>query len=168
MQGVCDVATAEVCDEMSSPFWFYLSIAFGLKLPPVCGLCTAGAAARGRRGGWWPREHAEMAAGERGTVQMEKGSDIEEDRTFYQADSSNTRNDSAVPINEKLCHDPLVVVYILVGCAFIIWQFEGISRNDHGYNNSSFGSNVLLRNFTFITLGGVAFCCFAMCLWRRR
>eukprot|EP00957_Ditylum_brightwellii_P049020 3719381-Ditylum_brightwellii.AAC.1 len=35
-----------------------------------------------------------MAAYISNKVQMEKGSDIEEDRTFYKADFSNTRNNS--------------------------------------------------------------------------
>eukprot|EP00957_Ditylum_brightwellii_P000126 8685-Ditylum_brightwellii.AAC.1 len=101
-------------------------------------------------------------------VQMDKDSDVEEDGTFYQADFSNTRNNSAARINKIPCHDPLVAVYILVGCALIFWQFEGISRNDHGCNNSSFVSNLLICDFTFIELGGFVFCCSAMCLWRRR
>mmetsp|Transcript_5025 Transcript_5025/g.7497 ORF Transcript_5025/g.7497 Transcript_5025/m.7497 type:complete len:97 (-) Transcript_5025:6-296(-) len=31
----CGIATAEVCDIMSTPFCFYLSVAFGLNLPPA-------------------------------------------------------------------------------------------------------------------------------------
>uniref|UniRef100_A0A7S4W3V6 Uncharacterized protein n=1 Tax=Ditylum brightwellii TaxID=49249 RepID=A0A7S4W3V6_9STRA len=74
-----------------------------------------------------------MAAYISNKVQMEKGSDIEEDGTFYQADFSNTKNNSAARINKMLCLDPL-----------------------------------LICDFTFVALGGFAFCCSAMCLWRRR
>eukprot|EP00957_Ditylum_brightwellii_P208310 15356776-Ditylum_brightwellii.AAC.1 len=85
-----------------------------------------------------------MAAYISNKVQMEKGLDVEEDRTLYQVDFNNTRNNSAARINKILCHDSIVTVYILVGCAIIFWQFEGIFKNYHGYNNNFFVSNVLI------------------------
>eukprot|EP00957_Ditylum_brightwellii_P116076 8855017-Ditylum_brightwellii.AAC.1 len=85
-----------------------------------------------------------MAAYISNKMQMEKGSDIEEDGTFYQVNVSNARNNSAARIKKILCHDSLVAIYILVGCALIFWQFEGTSNNDHGCINSSFVSNVLI------------------------
>jgi len=175
---LCGVATAEVCDIMSSPFCFYLSVAFGLNLPPVVfalqSLQQDGGGGCEKVQQWLLVNAAlcivniVMAAYISNKVQVEKGSDIEQDGTVYQADFTNTRNNSAARINKIPCHDPLVAVYILVGCALIFWQFEGISRNDHGCNNSSFVSSLLICDFTFIELGGFVFCCSAMCLWRRR
>jgi len=113
---MCGVATSEVCNIMSSPFCFYPSVAFGLNLPPVVFVLQALQQEGG--GGFesmqqWPLANAALcfvniatAAIISNKVQVEKGSHIEEDGTFYKADFGNTRNKSAARINEILCYNP--------------------------------------------------------------
>eukprot|EP00957_Ditylum_brightwellii_P114980 8769436-Ditylum_brightwellii.AAC.1 len=70
--------------------------------------------------------------------------------------------ESAACINKILCHDPLIAIYILVGSAYMFWQFKGISRNDHDCSNISFVSNLLICDFTLNALDRFAFYCSAM------
>uniref|UniRef100_A0A7S4SB27 Uncharacterized protein n=1 Tax=Ditylum brightwellii TaxID=49249 RepID=A0A7S4SB27_9STRA len=142
-----------------------------------------------------------MAAYISNKVQMEKGSDIEEDGTFYQADFSNTKNNSAARINKMLCLDPLLIcdftfyrctwrLCILLFCHVSVEEkinihspleqcsvchfFRELSscQCDNWFckriNEILCLDPLLICDFTFVALGGFAFCCSAMCLWRKR
>eukprot|EP00957_Ditylum_brightwellii_P092868 7069526-Ditylum_brightwellii.AAC.1 len=88
---LCGVATAEMCDIMSSSFCFYLSVVFGLNFPPVVFALQSL-----QKNGGDDCEKVQQ------WLLVEKGSDIEQDRTFYQADFSNRRNNSAACTNQIL------------------------------------------------------------------
>jgi len=183
---LCGMVTAELGDIVCSPFFLYLSAAYGLNLPPIV------FAIRAKQEGGdecerllnWLLVNAILCAvnmaaaayivsriqADETYIRQQQQQQQLEEGTWYKSMHSSvttTRSNSYARIRKVLCEDPGVAAYILVGIFYIAWTSMGVSRlrdDDCGnYQISEHVRNSVLCNFLFLWLGGLAFCCSISC-----
>ena len=81
---------------------------------------------------------------------------------------NDTKAKSFARTKDILCEDPIVAVYILIGLFYMCWSTVGIGRSASaygcGYGLAGHINSVVMCNFLFISLGGMAFACSICCL----
>lgn len=178
---LCGCVCENLCDVITTPFFFFLAVALGFNIPPIVfafqehasWLAAGGGGLHDSdcgRGLFWLLIDAALCAANIFAALYVVAA-IQRSRR-YQSESliKDTRENSLKRVTHVLCYDPCFALYLVVFIVFLIWQSMGISKvvamRDDGGCGTLRGHIIgaLICGHCFLSLTATAFICSMCCM----
>jgi hypothetical protein len=178
---MCGCVCDNLCDIITSPFFFFLAVALGTNIPPIWGGIQAHQLWGGQamdndcgRGVSWLLINALLCLANIFAAlylvhAITRTRRFRNEEPLYH-EMRDAKEMSIKRVSQVLCYDPCFALYLIVFIFFLIWQSIGISRvvamrgDDCQEGIRSKSILALICGHLFLTLTAMAFICSMCCM----